>query len=195
MSAGTATAAANVSGHCPPKHRAQAVTTTAQRSESWAQHISPYYKEIGSLSDPISSRPSAAATVNGHRPPRPSAAATVSGHRPPKHRAQAVTMMAQRSESWAQHISPYYKEIGSLSDPISSRPSAAATVSGHRPPKHRAQAVTTTAQRSESWAQHISPYYKEIGSLSDPISPRPSAAATASRLSLVSRGFRGLLQR
>ena len=43
-------------------------------------------------------------------------------------------MTAQRSESWAQHISPYYKEIESLSDPISSRPSAAATVSGHRPP-------------------------------------------------------------
>ena len=45
------------------------------------------------------------------------------------------------------------EEIESLPDSISSRPNAAAIVSGHRPYKHRAQAVTTTARRPENWEQ------------------------------------------
>ena len=82
--------------------------------------------------------------------------------KPSNHRAQAVTTTAQRPENWEQSNLPRSKEeIESLPDSISPRPNAVAIVSGHRPYKHRAQAVTTTAQRPENWEQSNLPASKE----------------------------------
>ena len=57
-------------------------------------------------------------------------------------------------------------------------------VSRYSRDKGSTQAVTTTAQRAVNWAQHRPSNKEEIGSLPDPISMRPGAAASGSRHSL-----------
>ena len=114
--------------HILPKasnHRAQAVTTTAQRPKNWEQSACSYHKEIGSLSDPISSRPSAAAGVSGHRPPP----ARINTGRKPSPRRRSNRKVGNTA------ISPTKEEIEALPDSISPRPNAAAGVSGGTPPK------------------------------------------------------------